>query len=121
MNELTATQAAHIAKINPWDEVKERRNDLMEGIEFYANKGQQCFSRVCAHADILQEDVNWLVSLGYMVFKHKPFWYKKDSKPQYSYSIYWTGDSTWDTPFAPGERFSSDYNDEPDWKKNEPI
>jgi hypothetical protein len=84
MNEITAVQAKHTAKINPWNNEQYYRTEIMKCIEESCNHGQTSILYFYgAHEPMPQSMVDWLISLGYAVVLQKV--YQKQTR----YSIDW--------------------------------
>jgi len=107
---VTAAEAAAAYKANPYNKMETLKADLMDGITRAMLCGSPSYSYFGYRNKLEQPVIDWLVSLGYLVWHHSP--YDGSGRKQYTYSIYWAfPDDATVAPFAPGERFDEGYSD----------
>jgi hypothetical protein len=125
VNLIKASEAIAVSSVSKYTPNEYARADIMLMIYRSMNTGQDCvWCRPDIGKELDQEVIDWLVSLGYMVWHNQPHQVQwnapsKDGmvlsvlnyKTEFTYSIYWRfpvpdaelADSI--KPFAPGERW----------------
>jgi SMC interacting uncharacterized protein involved in chromosome segregation len=119
---ITAAQARQISGDNPPDDNNVARADLMAYIERVMMRGgnhlflhdYRCYYDGKMQYQMPQVIIDWLVSLGYVVYHHKTDFVNNARPNRRAYTIYWRYDQGLldaGFVFSPGEMFSPDYKD----------
>jgi len=105
IEELTAAQAEHIYKTNPWNDEEILKADIMTGINTAAKCGQISYTKFMGWSgkQISQPILDWLVGLGYCVAHSGPMGHV--GHIEYAYTIYWAYLPDAPESFVPGEKF----------------
>lgn len=105
VSEITATAAANISAVMPYNEEEIQKADIMHMIARYSRIGQISYAIHMANKQLSQDTIDWLVSLGYLVCHQAPY-QSSATHIQYYYTVYWAFPDDSLIPFAPGEKFS---------------